>query len=127
MDVDEFLRDTTVRVSTERYAVAQVDDPVPDAFATVQAPGETTAVVEEARLDALEPLAVERGWRVLTFEVVLPFDLVGFLARVATELAEAGVSIFALSAYSTDHVLVKESDLEAATGRLEALGCVVDE
>jgi hypothetical protein len=127
MDVEEFLRDTTVRVSTARYAVAQVNEPVPDAFATVQAPSETTAVVEEARLDALEPLAVERGWRVLTFEVVLPFDLVGFLARVATELAEAGVSIFALSAYSTDHVLVKESDLEAATGRLEALGCVVDE
>lgn len=127
MDVDEFLRDTTVRVSAARYAVAQVDEPVPDAFATVQAPDETTAVVEEAQLDALEPLAVERGWRVLTFEGVLPFELVGFLARVATELAESGVSIFALSAYSTDHVLVKETDLDDATRRLTALGCVVVE
>lgn len=125
MDVDEFLRDTTVRVAGERYAVAQVGDPVQDAFATVQAPDETTVVVEETRLDAFEPLAVERGWRVLTFEVVLPFELVGFLARVATELAEAGVSIFALSAYSTDHVLVQEADLGAATDRLAALGCVV--
>ena len=126
-DVDAYLRDTTVRVSATRYAVCEVDEPVPDAFVTVRAPGETTAVVAEERLDGLEPLAVERGWRCLTFEVVLPFELVGFLARVATELAAADVSVFVVSAYSTDHVLVRETDLPAATRCLRALGCVVEE
>jgi hypothetical protein len=47
------------------------------------------------------------------------------LAAVSTALAEAGVSIFALSAYSTDHVLVKEDDVDAATQTLEELGCTV--
>jgi hypothetical protein len=126
MDVEKFLRDTTVRVSAERYAVAQVDEPVSDAFATVQAPDERTVVVEESRLNTLEPLAVKRGWRVFTFEVLLPFDLVGFLARVTTELADAGVSVFVLSAYSTDHVLVKAEDLDTAAERLRGLACTVE-
>jgi hypothetical protein len=128
MDPSEFLVDTTVRVPAARYAVARVDpDEVPDvdAFAVLRDERETTVVVDEARLDEFDPLAVEGGWRRLTFDVVLPFDLVGFLAVVAGELAEVGVSIFALSAYSTDHLLVREADLPAAAERLEALGCDV--
>jgi hypothetical protein len=126
MDPSEFLEGTTVRVPATRYAVAQVEAvPDIDAFAVVRDERETTVVVEEARLGEFDTLAVERGWRRLTFDVVLPFDLVGFLAVVAGELAEVGVSVFALSAYSTDHLLVQETDLTAAAERLEALGCGV--
>ena len=126
MDPSEFLEGTTVRVPATRYAVAQVDAvPDVDTFAVLRDERETTLVVDERRLDEFERRAAERGWRRLTFEATLPFDLVGFLAVVATELADAGVSVFALSAYSTDHVLVKEADLEAAAGRLRGLGCVV--
>jgi hypothetical protein len=42
---------------------------------------------------------------------------------VATALADEGVSIFALSAYSTDHVLVKEADADRAVETLSDLGC----
>lgn len=129
MEPGEFLDGTTVRVPAARYAVARVDaDEVPevDAFAVLRDERETTVVLEESRLAEVEASAVERGWRRLTFDVVLPFELIGFLAAVAGELAEAGVSIFALSAYSTDHVLVRERDLAAAAERLEALGCRVE-
>lgn len=57
----------------------------------------------------------------------LPFDLVGFLAAVATALAEADVSVFVLSSYSTDHVLVKEDDIDASISKLETFGCNVIE
>lgn len=127
MDPSEYLEGTTVRVPATRHAVAQVDDITDrDAFAVVRDEHETTVVLEESRLATVDPLAAERGWRRLTFEAVLPFDLVGFLGVVASELAEAGVSVFVVSAYSTDHVFVKASDLDAAATRLEALGCVVD-
>jgi hypothetical protein len=126
MDPSEFLEGTAVRVPATCYAVAQVEAvPDADAFAVLRDDRETTVVVEEARLDEFDTLTVERGWRRLTFDVVLPFDLVGFLAVVAGELAAVGVSIFALSAYSTDHLLVTEADLPAATERLEGLGCDV--
>lgn len=73
-----------------------------------------------------DAIAVEDGWRLLTFDVVLPFDLVGFLAEVAGVLADADVSIFALSAYSTDHILVKDADLDTALERLGDLGCTIE-
>jgi uncharacterized protein len=41
---------------------------------------------------------------------------------VAQPLAEAGVSIFAISTYDTDYVMVKEQDLEKAVRALEAAG-----
>ncbi|MEZ5425707.1 MAG: ACT domain-containing protein [Pyrinomonadaceae bacterium] len=66
----------------------------------------------------------EGEFRLLTFDTVLDFNVVGFLAEVSRVLAEAQISIIALSAFSRDHILIKQSDLPAA---LEALGEVVEE
>jgi hypothetical protein len=52
----------------------------------------------------------------------LPLDLVGILASIADPLAEAKISIFAISTFDTDYVLVKARDLEAALGALERAG-----
>lgn len=124
MNPRAFLDGGTVSVAEPTYAVCRTEEPVPEAFATIQAEGETTVVVEQGRVPATAT-DVSRGWRRLTFEMELPFDLVGFLAVVATELAAADVSVFALSAYSTDHVLVREADLDVAIQQLESLGCEV--
>lgn len=59
--------------------------------------------------------------------MVLPFGLVGFLAKVSKVLVDEKISIFAISAYSTDHILVKKKDLEKAIKKLENLGCIVEE
>ncbi|WP_284014758.1 ACT domain-containing protein [Halobaculum litoreum] len=125
MDPHEFLDGGTVRVAPATYAVCRVEAPVASAFATVRDDTETTVVVDEAGGVPEAATDVSRGWRRLTFEMELPFELVGFLAVVAGELADAGVSIFALSSYSTDHVLVDDGDVAAARRRLEALGCTV--
>jgi hypothetical protein len=125
LDPEAVLADATVDVAPETYAVVTVDRAVPDAFATVDDGRELTQVLREARLDEVEALSVERGWTLLTFDVVLPFDLVGFLAVVASALAERDVSVFVLSAFSTDHVLVRESDAETALATLSDLGCEI--
>jgi uncharacterized protein len=44
------------------------------------------------------------------------------LASIAAPLADAGISLFPLATYETDYVLVKEPDVERATGALEAAG-----
>ena len=62
---------------------------------------------------------VEGGFRLLTFDLVLGWDVVGFMALVTRILADAGVSCGALSAFSRDHLLVKQDDLPRA---LRALG-----
>jgi hypothetical protein len=46
-------------------------------------------------------------------------------AAVAADLAEAGVSVFALSAHPADHVPVRHTDLDVALQQLGTLGCAV--
>jgi hypothetical protein len=68
---------------------------------------------------AVRDASVEGDFRLLTFDVVLDWKVVGFLSHVTRILAEAGVSCGALSAFSRDHLLVKQDDLGKA---LRALG-----
>ena len=125
MEPTEFFEGGTVSVSEETYTVVKAKRPDPSAFATIRDGTETTVVAEAGTVDETNVVEAEPGWKRLTFEMVLPFELVGFLAAVATALAEEDISIFALSAYSTDHVLVKEDDVDSATQTLEELGCTV--
>ena len=62
---------------------------------------------------------VEEGFRLVTLDVELDWNVVGFLARVTEILAAAGVSTGALAAFSRDHLLIKQEELGAA---LRALG-----
>jgi hypothetical protein len=59
--------------------------------------------------------------RLITFDVVLDHNLVGYLAHVSRALAQAGVPILALSAYERDHVLVPQEHFETAWTTLEVL------
>ena len=64
----------------------------------------------------------ERGFRVLRVDGPLDFSLVGILARIATPLAGAGISIFAISSFDTDHILVREAQLAQSREALSRAG-----
>lgn len=125
MDPTQFLENGAVRISDETYAVCRTAHSHPTAFATIQDETETTVVVENDDVATIDASKIESGWKRLTFEMDLPFELVGFLAAVATELAKVDISVFVISSYSTDHVFVKEGQLENAVSQLENLGCTV--
>ncbi len=63
----------------------------------------------------------EGPYRLITFDIVLDLAIVGYLAVMSRILADAGISIYALSTYLRDHILVKESDTETAMEALEGL------
>ena len=56
----------------------------------------------------------EKNWRAFKVMGQLDFSLTGILASLANPLAEAKISIFALSTFDTDYVLVKDENLEEA-------------
>jgi hypothetical protein len=64
----------------------------------------------------------ERGWRALRFEGPFDFALTGILVAVANPLAIAQISIFAISTYDTDYILLRESQLEEAIAVLTTHG-----
>ncbi len=69
-----------------------------------------------------EGVRCERPYRALRVRGPLPLDLVGILAAIADPLASAGLSIFAISTFETDYVLVRAADLEPAIRVLERAG-----
>ena len=52
----------------------------------------------------------EGPYRVITFDIVLDLSLVGFLSVVSAILADEGISIYAVSTYLRDHILVKSGE-----------------
>lgn len=64
----------------------------------------------------------EKDWKVLKVQGPLDFGLTGVLASIANPLAAEKISIFALSTFDTDYILVRQDRLEAAKSALERAG-----
>ncbi|MBO5622940.1 MAG: ACT domain-containing protein [Butyrivibrio sp.] len=62
------------------------------------------------------------GWRGFRIQGTLDFSLVGILAKISGILADHKISIFAVSTYNTDYVMVKEENFDRALSILEAEG-----
>lgn len=67
----------------------------------------------------------EDGWKGFRIRGVLDFSLIGILARISSLLAEAGISIFALSTYQTDYIMVRDGDLERTLDLLSSHGYAI--
>lgn len=85
---------------------------------------ELSIVCAQANVPA--EIKCERNWRALKVKGQLDFALTGILASIATPLADAGISIFALSTFDTDYVLIKQDALQQAINVLQAAGHQID-
>lgn len=64
----------------------------------------------------------EKGWRCLRVVGLMAFTEVGVLASLVAPLATAGISVFAISTFDTDYLLVKAKDWQAALAELKLVG-----
>jgi hypothetical protein len=72
-----------------------------------------------------QDVKAEGNWRMLEVIGPLPFEMVGVLSSLATPLAENGVSIFTLSTFETDLILVKEKSFKLACQTLTKAGHII--
>ncbi|MBO8182742.1 MAG: ACT domain-containing protein [Archaeoglobus sp.] len=119
-----------LRVSEAKYAVARVRDLDLSSsnftnfpfFALINDGKEITIVAEEDLLEDLDlNINLEKDFRIITFETVLPFDTVGFIAKISGALAAKNIPILVFSSYSTDHILVRSIHLEDALKALRSV------
>lgn len=105
--------------------------PVPESVmagglsAVIHTQDETTIVCPEGCVPD-GALAVG-GWLALKVKGPLDFSITGVLASLTIPLARAGVSIFAISTYDTDYVLVKEEALDMTLRALRSVGHTIDD
>lgn len=92
-------------------------------FSATRTAGELSIVCAAAVVPAT--VRQQGGWRLLEVEGPLDFNLTGILNRITAPMADAGISVFALSTFDTDYVMVREADLAASVSCLRACGIVV--
>jgi hypothetical protein len=107
------------------FAIIRTDHAHAEAFAIIRDEKEITMIIDQDKLGNISLSKDEKDWKILTLDVVFPLDAVGILAGISGVLAEKGVSIMAISAYSRDHFLVRQKDIRKATEALNSLGIIV--
>ena len=84
---------------------------------------EITLIVEEEIWRKIGPrfpgAIAQEGRRMIRFDTVLDFSVVGFIAEISRALAEADISILSISTYRTDAVLVHESRFDDAVNAVK--------
>ncbi len=118
----------TLDLLPDSYAVVRLPPgaPVPawatagDLFSVTRTPTETSILCDDG--DFPPDIPAERGFRALRVQGPLDFALVGILESLLRPLAGAAISVFALSTYDTDYVLIPDSRVEEAVEVLTAAG-----
>ena len=102
------------------------DSPLPpwateaDFFSATRTSDELSIVCPAGRVP--DRTVADKGWRVLKVKGPFALSEVGVLAALATALAQANVSLFAISTFDTDYLLVNEKQLPAAIAALRSAG-----
>ncbi len=115
MKFHEFREKVKVKfiVDRNRYVVAKLKEAPKFSdkiFSIVKDKNEVTVIAQEGI--ELKSISEEKFFKLLTFNIKLPFDLSGFTSYISTLLANEEIPIFVISAYTTDHLFIKEEDID---------------
>jgi uncharacterized protein len=106
------------------FAIVKAKKKLEGAFAVIEDDKEITCIINQAFLMSFKRdlIKVQKNYRIIKFDAVLPFSLVGFIAKISSALARENIPIFVISAYSTDYILIKEDYMKKAINSLAKLG-----
>jgi len=89
-------------------------------YSVTKTENELSVVCSE--LIEVQSLQSSKGWKCIKVKGPLDFNLTGILAGISDILAQANISIFAISTFDTDYILVRSQDLSSARNKLRKAG-----
>ena len=118
-----------LQVLKDKYSIFRFDknSTIPD-WATKSDFYSITKTHDELSIVCIQPdmdlqqYTVNTEWKAFKINQLLDLSLVGILAGLLGVLKESKISIFTISTYDTDYILVKSQNLEKATQVLKAQG-----
>jgi uncharacterized protein len=125
-ELEEIVKNGKFSIFNDTYSILKTTRTMENSLACMVVKSEITVIATERAATHTLPnkdiLEADHGWRVISFEMELPLELIGFLAKISSALAEKNISIFVVSTFSNDLILVKENNLQKTIEALNALG-----
>ena len=88
-----------------------------DFYSITQTTDEISVIATQTNFD-LEDVIKSEDWRIFKIVGPLDFSLIGIISEVSKIFKQIKISIFTISTYDTDYILVKQKDLNSG---IEAL------
>lgn len=111
-------RSIALQILSYDFSVSQITDPadIPfsDEFVFAGKTDDELSLVCRTATVPSNAFARVDGWKAIKIQGILDFSLVGILAGIASILSEAKISIFVVSTYNTDYILLKSESLQSA-------------
>jgi hypothetical protein len=122
------LNKLTLSLLSGRFAVCKLEPErdipewaIRNAFWSItKTPQELSIVCRDDNVP--DDIETEHRWRILEVQGPLDFSMTGVLNGLTQPLAESRISVFVLSTYLTDYLMIREKDLESAIITLRAQG-----
>jgi hypothetical protein len=126
-----YSRKISLRILPDLMAICRFDPAAtvpkwvdePGFYSVTRTPEELSVVCSAERVPP--GAESETGWRCLQLLGSFNFSEVGIISSLTQPLAASGVSVFVISSFTTDYLMIKEKDLSKAIGALTARGHLV--
>ncbi|MCL2763791.1 MAG: ACT domain-containing protein [Treponema sp.] len=89
-------------------------------FSLTKTKDELSAVAKENTLSGF--IKEENGWKILKINGILDFSLTGILSKISSVLADENISIFVISTFNTDYIMIKNENINKAVNALRKSG-----
>ncbi|MFW6029989.1 MAG: ACT domain-containing protein [Halanaerobiales bacterium] len=120
------IQELSLRVMKYKLAVSKIDSTMPiplwvlksREFYSITRTKEEMSIISSE--ESVPPgVKTEKGWKAIKVEGNLDFSMVGVISSISKILGDAGISIFVMSTYNTDYILIKEEKLASAENVLK--------
>ena len=128
MDVKEAIPKSIATVMKDTYVYVKTDIlEKPDIhFMVSKDKDEITVVTKKENLKELNVLEVVGDYKLIEFKPAVPFQTVGFLAKIAETIANEGMNILIVSTFSKDYIMIKAELCEKGISALKNVGFQIE-
>ena len=128
MDVKEAIPKSIATVMKDTYVYVKTDIlEKPDIhFMVSKDKDEITVVTKKENLKELNVLEVVGDYKLIEFKPAVPFQTVGFLAKIAETIANEGMNILIVSTFSKDYIMIKKELCEKGILALRNVGFPIE-
>lgn len=105
-------------IHTDSLSISLVET-VPEKYISLTRTKKELSVISRTE-DVGDAMKVEHDWSAMSIDTQtgLDFSELGIIAKITSILATAGISVFVMSTYLTDYILIKSTSLESAKSAL---------